>query len=136
MKSLTRPHRVHASKEPSATLSFLPFDWHQSDLVEVVLSYGDAASARMSVVDHRLKIDPRRHVWTRGTEFSTGTVATLGRCERLGLSADVIAVAKSDTIATHGRWRLSDEVVADLPVEYSFLRSGSVSGRTSRSPSS
>jgi hypothetical protein len=129
-----RLHRANAQGDPSVRLTCFPHSWYDSDVVRVSLyQSGLTASAGvdLGVSDERLKADPRAVLMQeQPTEpLLTGSVCRVAASTRLGISAEVIVLAKADTENVRGRWRVRRRLggaLGDGP--YAFMLGGRTTG--------
>jgi len=122
-----RRRRSRAATESDAHISFLPSSWRTSDSVRISLEYQD-----LTVADAALKQDPRAVFSVdvvSGSQLSTGSVWQIGSLAQWGMWFGVGLIAKRDTEATHGRWRLPRDCHDLLPDGYRFLLTGRDAGR-------
>jgi hypothetical protein len=135
--------RSSASPNIQIRLSFFPYDWHNSNDVQINLyqkvnSQGNGL--RTTVNSESLKQDPRHLVETNA--FSSGVIE-IGKFIDLAVIwleqprvAQFLIVPLSETESTHGRWRLKKGNVAELPAHLSFLVQGRLTGKIPFSASS
>lgn len=114
-----------SSTEPELRASFFPYDWSQSDDVQVNFGW-----QRRTVTDAALKNDPREIVrLTSPDAATTGTVVCLAELPSHGIALSAMAIAETDTERRReGRWRLKPELAAALPEHLRPLASGHQSG--------
>lgn len=104
---------------------FSPYDWTNSDDVEINFGY-----QRIAVTDSALKLDPRHAVTVeRAPSAQTGAVTTVARLPAHAISLDVFAVTTEDTEARRlHRWRIKPALAPQLPEQLVPLTSGRQSG--------
>jgi hypothetical protein len=112
-----------------ATLRFSPFSYFTSDKVGVSFwqqtpTYMDGI--RRLIRSEPLKLDAPSFVQVLLSEERPMTTGSVYVAAQLGddLSAEVVLVAKTDTLNKRGRWCIRPEKTGALPPSYAFLAGG------------
>lgn len=126
--------RVHSrgwaddlAHEFDLNVSFFPFDWSASDLVQINAGGG---GIRIGVESAALKEDPRAAMAMHiepGDVAATGDPIAVFSLDGLNISLGVLVVCGSDTVKSRTRWRVRPEM-ADSLNEFTFLATGRRSG--------
>jgi hypothetical protein len=127
--------RSAANASLTINLSFFPWDWKQSDKVQISFyQQVPIQGGGVSVVTNssRLKQDPKQlvHNWEKAhCKIQTGAVVPFASIDIPGpLQAEVLLVAKGDTQKTQGKWRLKPSLNDGLPDSLAFLTNGRCTG--------
>lgn len=110
-------------------VGFRPSAWDTTDDVDILTG----STLRAHVSSAAVKLDPRSATTidvAADDAISTGVPHRLLHIPEVGVAIDVFLVRSSDTVKSHGRWRLRSPD-ADVPDAYDFLRTGQVCGTIS-----
>ena len=115
----------NASKSLPVEIKFFPYDWTNSDDVQVSFAW-----QRCRVTDRALKEDPREVVSVVASRRAeTGVVVEVATLASHGLTFAVLALAERDTERRReGRWRLKVEASELVDPQVEALASGHQSG--------
>ena len=117
-----------AERTAELRVSFQPYDWHHSDMVQIITNGG---GIQCGVESAALKLDPvasTRVDVEVGTSGLTGVPLSILGVQDVGASLGVLLLSSTDTKADRTRWRVRDEHIDSLG-EFSFLATGGRSGR-------
>jgi len=121
-----RTHRSGAAREHTFGLSFHWHDFGSSDAISI----GFTGGVGLSIEDRQLGLRPQDAVeLVVPAHPVTGTIVPLARLAGTEeVEAQIVCVAKSDTVNIHGRWAIRSQFQESLRDEFSFLATGAVSG--------
>jgi hypothetical protein len=128
LPSVLRFGRTHRSGADTCQVSTLGIQWDDYGSSDAI-ALGFTGGNDLRVEDRDLGLAPRRSVEVVApVEATTGQAITLATVPRHGVAFEIICVAKSDTVNTHGRWAVKPPLRDGLLPDYDFLASGVVSG--------